>query len=443
MSIKFGTDGIRAIVGEKLNATTGYNLGRSLALFLLEEKETPTVYVGQDTRQSGDMLKCALLSGLLSFGVNCVDLGIVTTPALAYITKKQKADAGIMITASHNASEYNGFKIFDKTGSKIDIKTSLILERYSQILCNFKPKGACEVGRLSKDENKLKNYITHLKKKIKQTNIKFCFDCANGTTNKVVGKIFPSNLIVCGNKVESSLVNFECGATNLRNLQKAVIEGGYNVGFAFDGDGDRIMAVSESGRIVDGDEILCILAKYFKNKGVLKNNTVVGTIVTNYGVDKTLQNLGIVLVRQQVGDKFIHMEMKRKNYNLGGEQSGHIIIGNQSTTGDGVLVAITLLNIMGELHKGLDELCGDIIKFSQCAINVPIDSENKDYIMQNYEFNEFLSKLEDELSYNGRILVRPSGTESVIRIMVEGDNEIMCQNFAKQIEKRVVALNLN
>ncbi len=443
MSIKFGTDGIRAVVGEKLNATTGYDLGRSLALFLLEEKEKPKVYVGQDTRQSCDMLKCALVSGLLSFGVDCVDLGVVTTPALAYITKKQKADAGIMITASHNAKEYNGFKIFDSSGSKIDIKTSLILERYSLILSNFKPKGASEVGSLSKDENKLKNYINHLRKKIKPTNIKFCFDCANGTTNKVVSKIFPKDAIVCGNQLDSELVNFECGATSLRKLQSAVVNGHYDVGFAFDGDGDRVMAVSESGRIVDGDEILCILAKYFKGKGELKKNTVVGTIVTNYGVDKTFQNMGINLVRQQVGDKFIHMEMKRKNYNLGGEQSGHIIIGSESTTGDGVLVAITLLNIMSELHKGLDDLCGDIIKFSQCAINVPIDSENKDYIMQNYEFNEFLSKLEDELSYSGRILVRPSGTESVIRIMVEGDNEIMCQNFAKQIEKRVVALNLN
>lgn len=443
MSIKFGTDGIREIVGEKLNATTGYDLGRAIAIYLTEEKEKPTVYIGQDTRQSCDMLKCALMSGLLSYGVNCEELGVLTTPALAYITKKDKADAGIMITASHNSKEYNGFKIFDKTGAKIDIKTSLILERYSQILSNFKPSSAENVGKLSKNENKLKNYINHLKKKIKISNIKCCFDCANGTTNKIISKVFSIDLIVCGNKMDSDLVNFECGATSLRNLQLAVVNGGYDVGFAFDGDGDRVMAVTKNGRIIDGDEILCVLAKYFKSHNELKKNAVVGTIVTNYGVEKTYQYLGINLIRQQVGDKFIHMEMKRKGYNLGGEQSGHIIIGKESTTGDGVLVAITLLNIMAEQNKSLEDLCCEIIKFNQCVINVPINRENKDYIMQNYEFNEFLRKLEDELSYSGRILVRPSGTESVVRIMVEGDDEIMCQNFAKQIEKRIIALNLN
>ncbi|MGN1227960.1 MAG: phosphoglucosamine mutase [Christensenellales bacterium] len=440
-NIKFGTDGIRAVVNKDLTIDIAYKLGCALALYLMEETKKPLVYIGEDTRKSCAMLKCGILSGLLSYGVDCVCLGVVTTPALAYITRKQKANAGIMITASHNLHEYNGFKIFDSNGSKIDIKTSLILERYTLILNNFKPKSACEVGTLTDDFSKIKNYINHLKRKVGENKFKVCFDCANGATNLIVGKIFGKSAVVCGNSTESCLVNLECGATNLKKLQEQVVAQNYDVGFAFDGDGDRIIAVDNKGKIVDGDELLYIIAKYLKSKGKLKKNTVVGTIVTNYGVEKTYSLNNINLVRQQVGDKFIHMEMKRKGYNLGGEQSGHIIVGDESTTGDGVLVAILILNIMNELNYNLSDLCSEIIKFNQSSINVAIKPENKDYIMQNYEFNEFLSKLEDEISYSGRILVRASGTENVIRVLVEGKDKAMCQNFANLIEEKIIALN--
>ncbi|MBQ8749781.1 MAG: phosphoglucosamine mutase [Clostridia bacterium] len=442
-TVKFGTDGIRAVVNEDLTVETAYKLGCALALYLLEEEGKPIVYIGEDTRKSCAMLKSGLLAGLLSYGIDCVCLGIITTPSLAYITKKNKANAGIMITASHNAEQYNGFKVFDSSGQKIDIKTALVLERYAQIISHFKPKVAKEVGTLKNDNSKIKNYLSHLRHKIKENKFKVCFDCANGTTNFIIGKIFNPNQIVSGNEVESSLVNLNCGATDLKKLQIKVVQEGYDVGFAFDGDGDRVMAVSKSGRVVDGDEILYIIAKYLKMQGKLKRSTVVGTVVTNYGVEKSLSNIGINLVRQQVGDKFINLEMKRKGYNLGGEQSGHIIIGNETTTGDGVLVAITLLNIMNELNADLEDLTKEIIKFNQSAINVEIKQENKDYIMQNYDFNEFLSRLEDEMSYNGRILVRASGTESLIRVLVEGESKSMCESVAKQIEKRILTLNEN
>ena len=441
-NIKFGTDGIRAIVNKDLTVDVAYKLGCALALYLMEESCDAKVVIGEDTRKSCAMLKSGLVAGLLSYGIDCISLGVVTTPALAYITKKMNVNAGIMITASHNRAEYNGFKIFNSDGSKIDIKTSLILERYALIINSFKPQNSNSVGSLSFDKNQIKNYISHLKRKMKENKFKVCFDCSNGVTNYVIGKIFGQNLIVSGNSLESELVNYKCGATDLSALKDKVLQNAYDVGFAFDGDGDRIMAVTKSGNIVDGDEILYIIAKYLKDKNKLKSDTVVGTVITNYGVEKSLQKIGINLVRQQVGDKFINLEMKRKGYNLGGEQSGHIIIGGESTTGDGVLVAITLLNIMNELSADLDTLRKNIIKFNQSAINVPIKNENKDYIMQNYDFNEFLCKLEDEMSYSGRILVRPSGTESLIRILVEGESKIQCENIAKSIETKIVALNI-
>lgn len=442
-TIKFGTDGIREVVNKGLTVEVAYKLGCALALYLLEENKNPKVFIGEDTRKSCAMLKSGLVSGLLSYGVDCICLGVVTTPALAFITKKYNANSGIMITASHNSKEYNGFKIFDSTGSKIDIKTSLILERYALILGNFEPKDYQNVGALFSDLSKLNIYIKHLKKKLKPNNYKICFDCANGTTNLIVSKIFGHDSIVCGNVLESELVNFKCGATNLKNLQKKVVCGGYDIGFAFDGDGDRIMVVNRFGEVVDGDEILFIIAKYLKSRGQLKKNTVVGTVVTNYGVEKTFAYNGINLIRQQVGDKFIHLEMKRKGYVLGGEQSGHIILGNETTTGDGVLTAIMILNIMNEKNKQIDELTSEILKFNQSLINVPIKQENKDFIIQNYDFNEFLTSLEDEISYNGRILVRPSGTENVIRVLVEGEDKLLCESYAKQIEKKIITLNDN
>lgn len=442
-NLKFGTDGIRGVVGENVTASTGYDLGRSLALFLLENIKNPICVIGQDTRKSCNMLKSSVVSGLLSYGIDCVDLGVVSTPALAFLTKKHKANAGIMITASHNLHEYNGYKIFDCNGAKIDMKTSLSIERYSQILSNFKPKKANEVGNLFGKTKGLKSYISHLKRKQKANKFKVCFDCANGTTNLVVSKVFSKGQIVCGSVMESSLVNVNCGATNVRTLQKMVLQNGYDIGFAFDGDGDRIIAISSTGKIVDGDEILCILAGYFKGKGELIKNTVVGTIVTNYGVEKTLENNQIKLIRQQVGDRFIHQEMVKNGYCLGGEQSGHIIIGKETTTGDGVLVAITLLNLMNEQNKSLDELCRQITKFNQVSVNVKIDIGKADYIMQDYNLLKQIEELENEMSCLGRIVVRPSGTENVIRILVEGENEMICQNIARQIESKIKYLNKN
>ena len=441
-TFKFGTDGIRGVVNRDLTIDKAYQLGCSLALFLLEEIDKPVVVIGEDTRNSCAMLKSAVISGLLSYGVTCINLGVVTTPALAFITKIKKANAGVMITASHNSFEYNGFKIFDKKGCKIDIKTSLVLERYAMILNNFKPKDAGDIGKLLENKKAINKYVNHLKRKIRNNKYKVCFDCSNGTTNYIISKLFGNDLIVLGNSIDGNLVNNNCGATKIEVLRNKMMTSNFDVGFAFDGDGDRIIAVSKSGKVIDGDEILYILAKYLKDKNKLRHSTVVGTIVTNYGVEKSLNRIGVELVRQQVGDKFIHLEMKKKGYVLGGEQSGHIILGGETTTGDGVLTAISILNIMNELDCDLDVLCKDIIKFSQYSINVPIKFENKDYIIQNYEFNEYLKRLEDELSYTGRILVRPSGTENLIRILIEGENMQVCEKCAKSIENKIIALNI-
>lgn len=438
MEIKFGTDGIRAEVNKGLTPEIAYKVGCALALFL-SEKDVKTVLIAKDTRKSCDMLMCALSSGLMAHGVSVHYASFLPTPALAYLTKKFCYSAGVMITASHNAHNYNGIKIFNSEGLKFSTSDCLSLEKISK--CAYPLAHCGEVGEFN-HVNLSSHYVRFLKRKLRKYNFPICFDCANGVTSDFARRVFcniSNNVKFIFTSKESESVNYKCGATDLTALSKYVLDNGYKVGFAFDGDGDRIIAVDERGEVVDGDELVYIIAKYLLNKGRLRYKTVVGTVMTNYGVQASLTELGIKLVREQVGDKYIQRNLVKNGFVLGGEQSGHIIISNKSVTGDGLLVACEILNILRESGKNLFELKNEIKKFPQKQVNIAVSGEMKDYIIKNDELISLVNRAENELSGFGRVLVRASGTENVIRVLVEGEDNklinVICREICKTINK--------
>lgn len=444
-TVKFGTDGIRAIVNQGLTNDVAYKTGCALALFLREENKSPTVVVGLDTRKSGQMLQSALVSGLMCYGVNVVTVGKLSTPALAYITKRKQFDAGVMITASHNSHEYNGIKIFDKRGSKLSTQACLLIERYATLLDSYSSVKPEEIGQFSHNEKLLNLYQRFLYRNAIKFNKKVYIDCANGVTLNIAKRTFGNyceNLLIMGDSQVSEDVNKNCGATSTTALCKKVVESKSYCGFAFDGDGDRIIAVDENGKVVDGDDILIIIGTYLKEKHQLSHNTIVGTVMTNYGAQATLKELGINLVRVQVGDKYVQYEMSKNGYVLGGEQSGHIIIGNYVATGDGVFTALMLMKIMVESGKSLSELASNIKKFPQVLTNVQIAPQNKDIILESNQLKDVLERAEEELLFKGRVLVRASGTESLIRVLVEGESKSQIEKISEKIVKTIKELNL-
>ena len=439
--VKFGTDGIRDIVNKGLTAKVAYDTGCALALYLKQTVSKPLVVVGHDTRQSAYMLLTALSSGLMSYGVNVVYIGNLTTPAVSFITAKYGADAGVMITASHNTHEYNGIKLFNRFGEKIGMQATNMLERYAKGLDKYNLCNSEEVGIIVSDLRAVNSYLKFLRRKIKLFNKRVAFDCANGATNVIVPKIFKDkNVTILGDSTVSCMVNKESGVMDIKKLQTKVVKDNLDVGFAFDGDGDRIYAVDNKGKVLDGDDILAIIALHLKNKNKLKDNTVVGTVMTNYGIEATLKSKGIKLIRQHVGDRFVQAERKKGGDNLGGEQSGHIIISEKLNTGDGVLTAITLLNIMTETNKSLSELASELRRFPSELLSVEVNSENKDYILSSLDLQDFINDLEQELGYKGRILVRASGTESKIRILVEGEDRKLIRSIAETIKYKILSM---
>lgn len=439
--VRFGTDGIRDIVNKGLTASVAFDAGCALALSLKETVSKPQVVIGHDTRKSADMLINAFSSGLMSYGVDVVDLGLVSTPAVSYITEKSNADAGVMITASHNTSEYNGIKIFNQNGGKVGMQSEGVLEKYAKSLNKYELCDSEEVGVKSEDFKALNGYLSFLRKKLKKNELKVAFDCANGVTNIIVPKVFKKiNTTILGDSTVSCMVNKGNGVMDIKKLQTTVVSEGLDVGFAFDGDGDRIYAVDEKGKVLDGDDILGVIALYALSKRKLKNNTVVGTVMTNCGIEGSLKLYGIKLIRQNVGDRFIQGEMRKNGYVLGGEQSGHIIIGDKLNTGDGVLTAITILNIMRETRKRLSELTEPLRRFPSELINVAVREESKNYILTSVDLQDFIRDLEQELGCKGRILVRASGTESKIRILVEGEDKKLIKSIAETLKFKILSM---
>ncbi len=426
----FGTDGIRGITGQDLNADLATKLGYVAGSRLC--KENDKVVIGRDTRGSGEMLEAALTDGFVDQGAEVITLGVIPTPAIAYITRKLGAALGVVISASHNPSEYNGIKIFDREGIKLSEQNEKLIENN---LDSFEKLGKRGKGKKKEiDGNEI--YIEHLKESVDMPlkGMKLMIDCANGAASHVAGRIFSElgleiNAHACSPSADN--INHQCGSTYPENLQKNMKDSGFDVGFAFDGDADRAIAVDEKGSLVDGDFMIAICAKYFHDKGLLKDNKVVTTVMTNLGFHIAMQKLGIEVPVTKVGDKYVLERMIDENANLGGEQSGHIIFLDHGPAGDGLITAIKMLQVMQETEKPLSEMSKIMERLPQVLLN--IDVKNKNHFSENKRLQKVIGEAENELGEKGRILVRPSGTEHLIRVMTESHS----LDHAKEIANKV------
>jgi len=440
----FGTDGIRGIVGTELDIDLAMKIGVCTTRTLKKDKEL-TFLVGTDTRVSKDTLKYALISGILSEGANVIDLDVIPTPAISYLIKKYQADGGFVISASHNPSEYNGIKIFNSLGYKLADEIEEKIE--DAILNNFSiSKKENKVGVYKLEEKAKNDYIEYLNKTVsnKFGNIKVGIDAANGASYETAKMLFDSlkiNYKIINDKPDGFNINRNAGSTHLEGLKKFVLENNLDCGIAFDGDADRCLFIDEKGNIIDGDYILAIYALELKKQNKLKNNTVVGTVMSNLGFIKFCENNNINFVATKVGDRYVLENMIDNDYIIGGEQSGHIIFKDFANTGDGELTAIQILSIMGKTGKKLSEVANIMIKYPQVLKNVSVSKEGKETYHENKKINDFIKLCEEKLKNEGRILIRASGTENLIRVMIEGKNidEInrLCDEIIKVIEKEL------
>ena len=436
----FGTDGIRGIAGESLTADLSFKVGKALGKLLTEKKEHPKVIIGRDTRISCDMIEQALTAGLTSTGVNVMTVGTIPTPAIAYLTKTIETDSGIMISASHNPYQDNGIKIFGPDGFKLTDDQELEIEHLIDNTDEIKNASFEKIGKLYSGNELTQKYIQHIKQSISGdlSGIKIALDCANGATTGVAPFIFgdlEADIETIGCKPNGININDNVGSTKIDTIANFVKENNVDVGFAFDGDGDRVLAVDSKGNIVDGDKIMFILAKHLKEQGELKDNMVVSTVMSNIGFYKAIEENGLQSVKTAVGDRYVVEEMRNNGYSLGGEQSGHIILMNYATTGDGILTAVKLANIIKTSCKSLEELAGEVSIYPQKLVNIKVI--DKKSAMEDIEILAECEKVEKELEGNGRILLRASGTENLIRVMVEASSDELTNKYCEQVAKIV------
>jgi phosphoglucosamine mutase len=440
----FGTDGVRGIANEKLSPLLAYNLGRAGAHVFSELNQRPVIIVGRDTRISGDMLESAIIAGICSVGADVIKVGIMPTPAVAYLTRYFKADAGIVISASHNPMEYNGIKFFNKDGFKLPDA----LEDEIEVLVN-NPDGVIKVptgrgiGKV-RTQDGIGPYINLVKSilMLDLSGIKIAIDCANGAssmTAPVALSQLGAKVYVANDKYDGCNINVNCGSTHPEAISSFVKQVGADVGFSFDGDADRLIAVDEKGEVIDGDHIMAICGTYLNKMGQLKNSTVVSTVMSNMGLEVALKKAGIKMLRTKVGDRYVLEEMLKQGYNFGGEQSGHIIFIDHNSTGDGLITAVNLLKVMLDEGKPLSELKKIMTVFPQLMINLKVKDKSK--YNGNKNIKSAVQKAEKCLLDKGRVVVRPSGTEPLIRIMVEGedrqDTEKVAGELAQLIEKEL------
>ncbi|MDP4092949.1 MAG: phosphoglucosamine mutase [Bacillota bacterium] len=423
----FGTDGVRGVANVELTAELAYKLGQAGAYILTAEtKHTAKILVGMDTRKSGDMLEAALVAGICSVGAEAICLGIIPTPAVAYLTRFYNADAGVVISASHNPFEFNGIKFFDSKGYKLP---DAIEDKIEEIILDSsfelpKPSGK-HIGIKSIKESALDDYISFLKSTIDcdLSDLKIAVDCANGAAYQIAPMTLfdlKADVSVINNEPDGVNINDNCGSTHLHNLQKFVKECGTDVGLAFDGDADRMLAIDENGNIVDGDKIMAIIGLDLKKRGVLAKETVVVTVMSNLGFDIMARKQGLQIKKTKVGDRYVLEEMLQNGYILGGEQSGHVIFLEHNTTGDGVLTALQLLKVIKTSGKKLSELASVVQILPQVLKNAKVSNENKNNYLEDEVIAEKCRELEDEFNGEGRVLIRPSGTEPLVRVMIEG-----------------------
>ncbi len=445
----FGTDGARGIANEKLTCELAMNIGRAAAMVLIDDDcaNKPTVLIGKDTRLSSDMLEGALSAGLCSVGANVVILGVVPTPAVAFLVKKYNASAGVMISASHNTFEYNGIKIFSADGYKLpdaleEKIESIVLGKDAQYPA---PTGA-QLGRVTFARNAVDDYVRHVAQSTDTdlSGLKIAVDCSNGSASATAAKLFNklgADCQILSSSPNGININDKCGSTHMEALTEYVKTHDVDCGIAVDGDADRCMAVDENGNIVDGDHIIAICAKDMNDKGTLKGSAAVGTVMTNMGFGLFCEANGIKFVSTDVGDRYVLENMLENGYNLGGEQSGHVIFKDYATTGDGQLTAVQLLSIVKRSGKKLSELASVMTQYPQELVNVIVPNENKSRFHTDKAIKNEVERVKNVLGDRGRILVRVSGTEPLVRVMLEGKDkseiQVLAQGVAQIVEERL------
>ena len=440
----FGTDGVRGVANEGLTPELAFKLGRFGGYALINQTdEKPRVLVGRDTRISGEMLESALIAGLLSIGAEVMRLGVISTPGVAYLTKDMEANAGVMISASHNPVEDNGIKFFGPDGFKLTDEQEEVIESYlDQDSDNLPRPTGVEVGSISDYFEGGQKYLSYIKSTIDTDfeGLKIGIDGAHGSTYHLGPYLFgdlEADTVTVGSNPDGTNINAEVGSTHPERLQELVKDEECDFGLAFDGDGDRIIAVDEKGEIVDGDKIMFILAQDMKEKGLLKDDTVVSTVMSNLGFYKAIEAHGMRSDKTKVGDRYVVAEMREHGYNLGGEQSGHIVMMDYNTTGDGLLTGVHLAAVVKESGKKLSELAAQIETFPQELVNVRVT--DKHHVTENEKVKEVMSQVEEEMAGNGRIIVRASGTEPLVRVMVEAETEELARDYSSEIAEVVEA----
>lgn len=446
MSRIFGTDGVRGIANSELTVELAYKLGKAGAYVLTNTLHRPKILVGMDTRISGDMLESALVAGILSSGAEAICVGVVPTPAVAYLTRKYGADAGVVISASHNPVEYNGIKFFNKDGFKLSDE----LEDNIQALIekNFEGIEVVTGEKLGKKvvvDNATQDYVDFAVSTVKGDlkGLKIAIDCANGAsykTSELALKKLGAEVLAINNTPDGCNINKNCGSTHPEGLMKFVVENKCDLGLAFDGDADRCLAVDENGKLINGDFMMVIAAKHLKAQGKLHKDTVVVTVMSNLGLDIALKEDNIKTVKTKVGDRYVLEEMKKEGYSIGGEQSGHVIFLDYNTTGDGLVSGLQLAATVKESGKTVSELASAMTELPQVLVNAKVPNSMKNIHNEDEEIKVEISKMEKKLEGEGRVLIRPSGTEPLVRVMLEGKNQNeldeMAHALAKLIEQK-------
>ena len=449
MARMFGTDGVRGVAGTELTIELATKLGQAGAYVLTKEKShKPTIMVGCDTRISGGMLANALMAGICSVGANAIYVGVAPTPAIAYLTRKHKVDAGVVISASHNPMEFNGIKFFNGEGYKLSDELEDEIE--ALIRNNMKdidfPTGA-GIGKIDYRFDIVDEYVEFEKETVPVdlSGLKIVIDCAEGASSYTSVKALKdlgADLIAIHTEPDGTNINADCGSTHMDELKARVVSEKADVGIAFDGDADRMLAVDENGKMVDGDEIMAICGNYLKSKGRLAKDTIVVTVMTNLGFSIMGKEQDINIEKTKVGDRYVLENMKENGYNLGGEQSGHVIFLDDNTTGDGLLSALHLLQVMVDTGKPLSELAKVMEVLPQALVNAKVPNDKKESYMEYSDIAEAIAELEKKFAGEGRVLIRPSGTDPLVRVMIEGKDQKVIDEEAHKLAELITKVML-
>ena len=441
----FGTDGFRGNANVTLTVEHAYKVGRYIGYYFGKDKEYAKVVIGKDTRRSSYMFEYALVAGLTASGAHVSLMHVTTTPSVAYITRTDNFDCGIMISASHNPYYDNGIKLINSKGYKMEKEVEDLIEKYIDGNIEELPYATMEKVGIATDYSMGRNrYIGYLMSIPTRAfkNYKIGLDCANGASSGIAKSVFDAlgaKTYVINNEPNGININNNCGSTHIEGLQKLVTENKLDIGFAYDGDADRCLAVDSKGNVIDGDLIIYLCGKYLKDKGQLDGNKVVTTIMSNIGLYKALDEIGIGYEKTQVGDKYVNENMVTNGYVLGGEQSGHIIFSKYATTGDGLLTSLKIMETIIESKKTIDELLLPIKIYPQVLKNVPVTDKQK--VLNDMNVKNKINEIENKLGNDGRVLVRPSGTEMIIRVMVEAKTEEECEKYVNQITDEITKIN--